>query len=140
MEKETFSAEETRAFAEELGKKAEGGSIYCLSGDLGAGKTAFAQGFARGLGVTEDITSPTFTILCVYEDGRIPFYHFDVYRLADGSELEMIGADEYFYGDGVCLVEWPEMIEGYVPENAVFITIEKDPVKGEDYRKIIINS
>ena len=136
MIKETYSADETREFAKELGKKAVPGSVYTLSGDLGTGKTAFAQGFAKGLDVKEDITSPTFTIMCVYEDGRLPFYHFDAYRLSDGSELEAIGAEEFFYGRGVCLIEWPQMIEGYVPETAVRIIIEKDITKGEDYRKI----
>ena len=138
MTKETFSAGETRAFAEELGKKAGTGSIYTLSGDLGAGKTAFAQGFARGLDIDDDITSPTFTIMCVYESGRLPFYHFDAYRLSDGSELEAVGAEEFFYGEGVCLIEWPEMIEGYIPENAIPVKIEKNIKKGDDYRKITV--
>lgn len=138
MIRETFSAEETREFAKELGENAKKGSVYCLSGDLGAGKTAFAQGFARGLGINNDVTSPTFTIMCVYEDGRLPFYHFDAYRLSDGSELEAIGADEYFYGDGVCLIEWPEMIEGYIPESAIPVKLEKDFNKGENYRRITV--
>lgn len=135
---ESNNVEETRGVAEELGRRAQRGSVYCLSGDLGAGKTAFAQGFAKGLGVEGDITSPTFTIMNVYEGGRLPFYHFDVYRLSDGSELEAIGAEEFFCGEGVCLIEWPEMINGYVPDKAVKICIEKDLEKGKDYRRIII--
>jgi len=138
MEYITNSVEETFALGEKMGQEAGRGEVITLSGDLGAGKTAFAQGFAKGLEIREDITSPTFTIMCVYETGRMPFYHFDVYRLADGSELEAIGAEEYFYGDGVCLIEWPENIEGYVPENAKKIRIEKNPACGSDYRKIIV--
>ena len=138
MIKETSCADEPREFAKELGKKAAPGDIYTLSRELGAGKTAFAQGFAKGLDVKEDITSPTFTIMCVYEDGRLPFYHFDTYRLSDGSELEAIGAEEFFYGRGVCLIEWPQMVEGYIPSNAVNIIIEKDITIGEDYRKITV--
>ena len=136
MIKETKSADETREFAAELAKQSKAGDVFCLFGDLGAGKTAFAQGFAKGIGIEEDITSPTFTIMCIYEGGRLPLYHFDMYRLSDGSELEAIGAEEFFYGEGVCLIEWPEMIEGYIPENAVFIRIEKDAGKGEGYRRI----
>ena len=137
---ESKNVEETRGVAEELGRKVQSGSVYCLSGDLGAGKTAFAQGFAKGLGIEEDITSPTFTIMNVYEGGRLPFYHFDVYRLSDGSELEAIGAEEFFYGEGVCLIEWPEMIEGYLPDKAVNIVIEKDMERGPDFRRIIIKN
>lgn len=135
----TNSPDETFAFGEKLGKEAKAGEVYCLSGDLGAGKTAFSQGFAKGLGIGSDVTSPTFTIMNVYEDGRLPLYHFDVYRLSDGSELEAIGAEEFFYGEGVCLIEWPEKIEGYVPENAVRIKICKDAEKGGDYRMITVN-
>ncbi len=138
MEHITNSRDETFALGEKMGREAQPGEVYTLSGDLGAGKTAFAQGFAKGMGIEEDVTSPTFTIMCVYESGRLPFYHFDVYRLADGSELEAIGAEEYFYGDGVCLIEWPENIEGYVPENAKQIRIEKEPAKGSDYRRVEI--
>lgn len=134
----TGSREETYALGEKMGREANPGEVYCLSGDLGAGKTAFSQGFAKGLGIEEDVTSPTFTIMNVYEEGRLPLYHFDVYRLSDGSELEAIGAEEYFYGNGVCLIEWPENIEGYVPENAVRLRIDKDPAQGEDYRRIKI--
>ena len=132
------SRAETFAFGEKLGREAKPGEVYCLSGDLGAGKTVFSQGFAKGLGVEEDVTSPTFTIMNVYEGGRLPLYHFDMYRLSDGSELEAIGAEEYFYGEGVCLIEWPENIEGYLPEKAVKIRVEKDAGRGEEYRNIII--
>ncbi len=143
MEKEyseiiTANRDETFELGEKLGKEAVAGEVYCLSGDLGAGKTVFSQGFAKGLGIGSDVTSPTFTIMCVYEDGRLPLYHFDMYRLSDGSELEAIGAEEYFYGKGVCLIEWPENIKGYLPEDIIRINIDKDPEKGEEYRNIYI--
>ena len=140
MEKEyeSFSQEDTCALGEKLGREAAAGQVYTLTGDLGVGKTVFAQGFAAGLGVTEYVSSPTFTILQIYETGRIPLYHFDVYRIADVSEMEEVGCDEYFYGEGVCLIEWADLIRGILPENCVHITITKDPEKGFDYRKIRI--
>ena len=133
---ETKNRNETFELGRKLSEDAKPGDIYCLSGNLGAGKTAFAQGFAAGLGVEGEVTSPTFTILCVYEDGRLPFYHFDVYRLEDASELDDIGGDEYLYGDGVCLVEWPEKIRDLLPENVKNVIITKDISKGEDFRRI----
>lgn len=133
---ETKERNETFELGKKLAERAVSGDIYCLSGDLGAGKTAFAQGFAKGLGVTEDVTSPTFTILCVYESGRLPLYHFDVYRFEDAFELEDIGGDEYLYGDGVCLIEWSEKIKEYLPVKVKNVIIKKDISKGEDYRLI----
>ncbi|MBQ7766081.1 MAG: tRNA (adenosine(37)-N6)-threonylcarbamoyltransferase complex ATPase subunit type 1 TsaE [Lachnospiraceae bacterium] len=135
---ETFSAEETFALGKELGQNAQPGSVYALIGDLGVGKTVFTQGVADGLEIKEHINSPTFTIVQVYEEGRLPFYHFDVYRIGDPEEMEEIGYEDYFYGEGVCFVEWANLIEELMPENTVTVTIEKDPEKGFDYRRITI--
>ncbi len=135
---ETFSADETFAIGKELGQNANPGSVYALIGDLGVGKTVFTQGVAAGLEIREHINSPTFTIVQVYEEGRLPFYHFDVYRIGDPEEMEEIGYEDYFYGEGVCFVEWANLIEELMPENTVTITIEKNPAKGFDYRKITI--
>lgn len=135
---ETNTPEETYSFAKELGEKARPGMVYTLTGDLGAGKTVFAQGLAKGLGIEEAISSPTFTIVQVYEKGRLPFYHFDVYRIGDIEEMEEIGYEDYFYGDGVCLVEWAELIEELLPERRTIIKIEKDLERGFDYRRIIL--
>lgn len=132
---ESFSDEQTRKIAYEIGRNAKAGDVFCLNGELGAGKTVFAKGFAKGLGISDDVTSPTFTILNEYS-GRFKFYHFDIYRIDNVSEMENIGYEEYFYGSGVCLIEWADLIKELLPENAVNITIAKDPEKGEDYRKI----
>ena len=133
---ETKGPEETYQFGKELGEKATPGQVYCLDGDLGTGKTVFAQGFAAGLGIDGPVNSPTFTILQVYENGRLPLYHFDVYRIADPEEMDEIGYEDCFYGEGVCLVEWSELIEELIPEDAIHITIEKNLEKGVDYRQI----
>ena len=138
MIKETFSETDTRAFGERLGRKAVPGTVYTLTGDLGVGKTVFTQGFAKGLGVTEHVNSPTFTIVQEYEDGRLPFYHFDVYRIGDIEEMDEIGYEDYFYGEGVCLIEWAELIEELLPKKRTEILIEKDLEKGFDYRKITV--
>ena len=122
---ETHSPEETYKVGYDLGNSAEKGQIFCMSGDLGVGKTVFTQGFAAGLGVEDNVNSPTFTIVQEYEDGRIPLYHFDVYRISDVSEMDEIGYEEYFYGEGVCLIEWAEIIEDILPEDVTWITIEK---------------
>ena len=135
---ETNSASETLALGEKLGKAAKPGQIYTLNGDLGVGKTVLTQGFAKGLGITEAVNSPTFTIVQVYEEGRLPLYHFDVYRIEEPEEMEEIGYEEYFYGQGVCLVEWASLVEEIIPPEAVWITIEKDLDKGFDYRKITV--
>ena len=137
MIKETFSQDETEAFGYEIGKSAQPGEIYCLSGDLGVGKTVFTKGFARGLGIDEHITSPTFTLINEYY-GRLPLYHFDVYRIGDVEEMDEIGYEDYFYGDGVCLIEWANLIEEILPEKYTEIRIEKDLEKGFDYRKITV--
>jgi tRNA threonylcarbamoyladenosine biosynthesis protein TsaE len=134
---ETNSEAETLEFGKKLGQNATAGSIFCLNGDLGVGKTVFTKGFALGLGIEEHITSPTFTIVNQYE-GKLPFYHFDVYRIADPDEMYNIGYEEYFFGEGVCLIEWAELIYDLIPTDAVQITIEKNLEKGLDYRKITV--
>ena len=135
---ETNSPEETFALGQTLGEQAKAGQISTLNGDLGVGKTVFTQGIARGLGITEAVSSPTFTIVQVYEEGRLPFYHFDVYRIGDIEEMEEIGYDDYFFGNVVCMIEWAELIEELIPENSIHVTIEKDLEKGFDYRRITI--
>lgn len=135
---ETNSAEETYALGKKLGETAKPGQIYTLIGDLGVGKTVFTQGMAHGLEITEPISSPTFTIIQEYEEGRLPFYHFDVYRIADPEEMEEIGYDDYFFGQGVCMIEWANLIEELLPENIIQVVIEKDLEKGFDYRRITI--
>lgn len=138
MVKETFTPEETKHFGFELGKNAKSGDIYCLDGDLGVGKTIFTQGFAKGLGVEDEyITSPTFTIINEYE-GRLKLYHFDVYRIGSLEEMDDTGYEDYFFGDGVCLVEWAKLIDELIPKEAVWIKIEKDLEKGFEYRKITV--
>ncbi|MBE5891153.1 MAG: tRNA (adenosine(37)-N6)-threonylcarbamoyltransferase complex ATPase subunit type 1 TsaE [Lachnospiraceae bacterium] len=137
---ESHSAEETHVLGRQLGEKAKAGDLYTLTGDLGVGKTVFTQGFAEGLSIDEPINSPTFTIVQVYEDGRLPFYHFDVYRIGDIDEMDEIGYEDYFYGDGVSIVEWSEKIEELLPMERTDIIIEKDLDKGFDYRKITIHT
>lgn len=121
-----------------LGQQAEKGQVYTLIGDLGVGKTAFTKGFAAGLGITEHINSPTFTIVQIYEEGRLPLYHFDVYRISDVEEMDQIGYDDYIYGDGVSLIEWADLIDEILPDEFTEITIEKDPEKDFNYRRISI--
>ena len=133
---ETYSPEETLKIAERFGREAERGAVFMLVGDLGVGKTVFCKGFAKGLDVPETVVSPTFTILREYHSGRLPLYHFDTYRIEEPEEMNEIGYREYFYGDGVSLVEWADRIPELIPESAVRITIEKDPLKGSGYRKI----
>ena len=135
---ETENPEETFALGQKIGRAATPGQVYTLTGDLGVGKTVFTQGVASGLGITEPVNSPTFTIVQVYEEGRLPFYHFDVYRIGDIEEMEEIGYDDYFFGQGICLIEWAELIEEILPENRISITIEKDLSRGFDYRRITI--
>ena len=139
MIKETNAPEETFAFGKMLGEQAKPGEVICLNGDLGVGKTVFTKGFAEGLGITEPVNSPTFTIVQQYEEGRLPLYHFDVYRIGDISEMDEIGYEDYFYGEGICLIEWSERIREILPEHPIQITIEKDLEKGFDYRKISVN-
>ena len=135
---ETHDPEETFEVGRKIGMNAKPGQIYTLTGDLGVGKTVFTQGVAADLGITEPVNSPTFTIIQEYEDGRLPFYHFDVYRIGDLEEMEEIGYDDYFFGQGICLIEWAELIEEILPEKRIEVTIEKDLEKGFEYRKITI--
>lgn len=135
---ESRRAADTFAYGRALGEKAAAGEIYTLVGELGVGKTVFTQGFAAGLGIVEPVNSPTFTILQGYEEGRLPLYHFDVYRIGDVEEMEEIGYEDCFYGEGVCLIEWAELIREILPEGCIRITIEKDLTQGFDYRRITI--
>ena len=135
---ETFSPEQTGQIGEELARASVPGQVFCLYGDLGVGKTVFTQGFARGLDITEPISSPTFTIIQTYEEGRMPFYHFDVYRIGDPEEMDEIGYEDYFFGRGVCLVEWANLIDELMPPQTKWIEIEKNLEKGFEYRKITI--
>ena len=139
MVRETYSEQETFELGKEIGESAQSGDVFTLEGDLGVGKTIFTKGLAYGLGVREDVVSPTFTIVQEYGDGRLPFYHFDVYRIGDGEEMDEIGYEDYIHGEGVCLIEWANLIEEILPETRIRIVIEKDLEKGFDYRKISIN-
>lgn len=130
------SPEETFALGRSLGEAGRPGQIYALVGDLGVGKTVFTQGFAGGLGIAGPVNSPTFTILQLYQEGRLPFYHFDVYRIENAEEMEEIGYEDFFYGGGVCLIEWGNLIEEIVPEDAIWVNIEKKIDRGFDYRRI----
>ncbi|NLK36527.1 MAG: tRNA (adenosine(37)-N6)-threonylcarbamoyltransferase complex ATPase subunit type 1 TsaE [Epulopiscium sp.] len=136
---ESFSQEDTWKLGYKLGQQAKEGEIYCLCGDLGAGKTVFTKGFAQGLEITDHITSPTFTIVNEYQ-GRLPLYHFDVYRIASVEEMEDTGYEEYFFGKGVSLVEWAELIKELMPQEALWIQIERDFSQGDDYRRITVSS
>lgn len=135
---ETNSAEETYELGRQIGIRAKAGDIYTLVGGLGAGKTVLTQGFAAGLGIEEAISSPTFTIVQIYDEGRFPLYHFDVYRIGGVEEMDEIGYEDYFYGEGVCMIEWADLIEDILPPAYTRITIDKDPGKGFDYRKITV--
>lgn len=137
---ETHNSKETYELGFNMGKSAKAGDVYCLDGDLGVGKTVFTQGFAKGLGINEPINSPTFTIVQEYHEGRLPLYHFDVYRIGDITEMDEIGYEEYFYFEGVCLIEWGNLISEIMPENATYITISKDLSKGFDYRRIEVKN
>lgn len=138
MTVESFEQQDTFLLGKKLGEHAQAGQIFCLDGDLGVGKTVFTQGFAKGLGIEGPVNSPTFTIVQQYEEGRLPLYHFDVYRIGDVSEMDEIGYEDCFFGEGVCLIEWAELVEEIIPEEAVWIRIEKDLQKGFDYRKITV--
>lgn len=140
MRIETWSEEETFALGKKFGEQAKKGQIIALLGDLGVGKTIFTKGVACGLGIKEAVSSPTFTIVQVYEEGILPFYHFDVYRIGDIEEMDEIGYEDYFFGDGICLVEWANLIEELMPDPTIWVTIEKDLEKGFDYRRVTIES
>ncbi len=136
---ETFSGEETAELGKKIGKAAKPGDVYVLTGDLGVGKTVFSKGVAVGIGVLELVNSPTFTIVQIYESGKMPFYHFDVYRISDAEEMEEVGYEDYFYGEGLTLVEWGNLIPEILPARRKDIKIEKDQKKGFDYRKITVS-
>ncbi len=138
MRRDSTSKEETYALGEQYGRQARAGQVFCLYGDLGVGKTVFTQGFAAGLGVKEPVTSPTFTIVQEYVDGRLPLYHFDVYRISDPDEMFEVGFFDYLARDGVCFVEWANQIEEILPEDRLEVRIEKDLSKGEDFRRICV--
>ena len=135
---DSFCAKDTYELGEKIGQMAKPGMVISLTGDLGVGKTVFTQGLAKGLGIEEPVNSPTFTIVQVYEKGRLPLYHFDVYRIGDIEEMDEIGYEDYFYGEGVCLIEWSTLIQEILPEQMCRVTIEKDLEKGFDYRKITL--
>lgn len=137
---ETNTERETYELGVEMGERATAGQVYTLIGDLGVGKTVFTKGLAAGLGITEPVSSPTFTIVQIYEEGRLPFYHFDVYRISDVEEMEEIGYQDCFYGEGVCLVEWADLIEEILPDGTIYVRIEKDLAKEDyDYRVITVD-
>lgn len=138
MDYNSFSPEETFDIAKQLGEEAKAGDVICLNGDLGVGKTLFSQGFAKGLGIEESVNSPTFTIVQEYDDGRLPLYHFDVYRIDDPEEMEEVGFSDMVYGEGVCLIEWANLIEDILPKRYTTVTIEKNLEQGFDYRLITI--
>ena len=135
---ESYSSEDTFNLGFKMAEDIEAGMVICLDGDLGVGKTVFTKGFAKGLGIEEPVNSPTFTVLQVYEDGRLPLYHFDTYRIEDPDEMYEIGYEDYVYGNGVSLIEWPVRIEEIIPDDAIYVKIVKDLDKGFDYRKIEI--
>ena len=135
---DSFCAKDTYELGEKIGQMAKPGMVISLTGDLGVGKTVFTQGLAKGLGIEEPVNSPTFTIVQVYEEGRLPLYHFDVYRIGDIEEMDEIGYEDYFYGEGLCMIEWANLIEEILPDKRYDVTIEKDLEKGFDYRKITI--
>lgn len=135
---DSFCAKDTYELGEKIGQMAKPGMVISLTGDLGVGKTVFTQGLAKGLGIEEPVNSPTFTIVQVYEEGRLPLYHFDVYRIGDIEEMDEIGYEDYFYGEGICLIEWADLIREILPEQMCRVTIEKNLEKGFDYRKITL--
>ena len=135
---ESYSEKETFELGNKIGENAKAGMVICLDGDLGTGKTVFTKGIAEGLGITEPVVSPTFTIVQIYEEGRMPLYHFDVYRIEDVEEMEEIGYLDYFYGDGICLIEWSQLIRDILPDRVAKVRIEKNPEKGFDYRRITL--
>lgn len=140
MDYNSWKPEDTFEIARQLGEKAKAGDVFCLIGDLGVGKTLFSQGFATGLGIQESVNSPTFTIVQEYDEGRLPFYHFDVYRIEESEEMEEVGFTDMIYGEGVCLIEWANLIEDILPEHYTRVTICKDLEKGFDYRMIHVDS
>lgn len=135
---ETFSEKETFEIGKNISAKVKPGDVFCLQGDLGVGKTVFTKGFAQGLGIDEDICSPTFTLISEYTQGTIPLYHFDVYRLEGAGAMDDLGFDDYIYGEGVCLIEWGNLIKELLPKETIYVNIQKDLEKGFEYRRIEI--
>ena len=135
---ESNSPEETFRVGKELGERAYAGQVFTLTGDLGVGKTVFTQGLAKGLGIDEPVNSPTFTIVQEYDGGRLPFYHFDVYRIGDIEEMEEVGFDDYVMGEGVSLIEWADLIREILPDKRTEILIEKNLERGFDYRRMTV--
>ena len=134
---ESLNEQDTFELGFKMGQEANPGDVCTLIGDLGVGKTVFTQGFAKGLGIDDNVCSPTFTIVQVYDEGRLPFYHFDVYRIGDSEEMYEVGFEEYVYGDGICLIEWANLLEeGLLPESAMNINLEYG--KTEDERILTI--
>ncbi|MDE6759634.1 MAG: tRNA (adenosine(37)-N6)-threonylcarbamoyltransferase complex ATPase subunit type 1 TsaE [Lachnospiraceae bacterium] len=140
MEYDSFNPDDTYNVAKALGESARAGDVICLIGDLGVGKTLFSQGFAKGLEIEESVSSPTFTIVQQYDEGRLPLYHFDVYRIEDSDEMEEAGFADMLYGEGVCLIEWADMISDILPEHYTKVTINKNLDRGFDYRRIQIEN
>lgn len=135
---ESYSPEDTLELGTRLAREAKPGQVFTLIGDLGVGKTVLTQGIAKGLEIDEPICSPTFTIVQEYHSGRMPFYHFDVYRIGDVEEMDEVGFEDYVYGDGLTMIEWANLIEEILPKEYTRITIEKDLERGFDYRKITV--
>ena len=132
MEIKTHSEKETFELGKRIANAVNPGTVILFYGDLGAGKTVMTKGIAAGLGITEMITSPTFTIMQEYEGGRMPLYHLDVYRIEDPDEMEEVGLNEYIYGNGLTVIEWAEQIEDILPDDAIKITIERNVENPED--------
>ena len=139
MEYISSCEQDTYNLGKKFGEQARPGHIICLDGDLGAGKTVFTRGFAAGLGAEDMVCSPTFTIVHEYTTGRLPLYHFDVYRIEEPEEMYEIGYEEYFFGEGVCLIEWATLIGELIPPQALHINIKRDYTQGNDYRKITVD-
>ncbi len=135
----SMTEEETKNIGAMLGAEARKGDVFCITGDLSAGKTHLTKGIAIGLGIEDEIISPTFSIVNTYDKGRLKLNHFDVYRLLEANEIENIGYEDYFYGDGVCVIEWPEMIKDYIPDNAIWVRMSKNLDKGDNARNIEID-
>lgn len=136
---DSFCEKDTFEMGRKLGECCNPGDIILLEGNLGSGKTVFTKGFGKGLGIDETISSPTFTIMQIYDTGRIPLYHFDVYRIADIAEMDEIGYEDYFFGNGVCIIEWAGLIQEILPEGCIKVKIEKNLDKGYDYRTIVVS-
>ncbi|MBO4374476.1 MAG: tRNA (adenosine(37)-N6)-threonylcarbamoyltransferase complex ATPase subunit type 1 TsaE [Lachnospiraceae bacterium] len=135
---ESMTEKATFEYARAMGKQAKAGDVIALTGEMGAGKTVFAKGFADGLGISETVSSPTFTLVQIYDDGRLPLYHFDVYRIADESEMDETGFEDYISGEGITLVEWADRIQDMMPDNTIWIRMYKDPEVDMDYRRLEI--